>query len=83
MTLLFRGATGTCSCGTTTLRSTSAAALLVDAATPGLEFQDQPATSSIEALRQQPGDDIKTGFSGSDHGDALSICDMDGIAKRR
>jgi len=31
----------------------AAAALLVDAATPGLEFQDQPATSSIEALRQQ------------------------------
>jgi len=31
----------------------AAAALLVDAATPGLEFQDQPATSSIEALREQ------------------------------
>jgi len=31
----------------------AAAALLVDAATPSLEFQDQPATSSIEALREQ------------------------------
>jgi protein TonB len=31
----------------------AAAALLVDAATPGLEFQDQPATSSIETMREQ------------------------------
>ena len=31
----------------------AAAALLVDAATPGLELQDQPATSSIETMREQ------------------------------
>jgi protein TonB len=31
----------------------AAAALLVDAATPGLEFQDQPANSSIETMREQ------------------------------
>ena len=43
---------------------------------PGIARRDPSDTSSIEALRQQPGDDIKTGFSGSDHGDALSICDM-------
>lgn len=39
--------------GGSVLLGHAAAALLVDAATPGLEFQDQPATSSIETMREQ------------------------------
>ena len=39
--------------GGNVLTGRAAEALLVEAATPGLEFQNQPAAASIEAMRQQ------------------------------